>query len=116
MPKIIAEEYLDEYFGDEEAPSEFKLHKLVAEYEVLVFTLAMHLTGSEDAARQVVETVFVRLNREWTDNIHESLENVIHKLTYEEALPLLLAQIETKNDEQDALIFKLAQGSGRLVC
>lgn len=75
------------------------LEKLIKRYEVLVFTLAMHLTSDEELARSVVADVFVRLGREHHRIKEEPLDSIIHRFTYDAAIPLLLGQIQKKAED-----------------
>jgi hypothetical protein len=80
-------------------PEGISLEKLIKRYEVLVFTLAMHLTSDEESARKVVADVFVRLGREHHTIKEEPLDSIIHRFTYDAAIPLLLGQIQQKAED-----------------
>jgi hypothetical protein len=76
------------------AGDEVLLEDIVGRYEVTVFTLAMHLVSDEELAKQVVIEVFIRYSREAHKHHQEPLDAVIHRFTYDAALPRLLGKLE----------------------
>ena len=55
-----------------------------------ILELAMNLLGDEDAARRVAAQVCERLVREIYRHPQESLDVLVHRFTYDAALPLLI--------------------------
>lgn|GEM_PF-7078177 len=81
--------------------------KLIARYEVQVFALAMNLLGQELAAQQVVERVFVDLHRELrilqaqrTPDHSDDFNLLVHRLTYDHALSMLVADSSQSGNSQ----------------
>ena len=87
------------YEGNEEA-----LERVISEYEVPVYNIAVHLTSDEASAREVVEEVFIRLYRDLPEYFTDSLESAIHQLAYEVALEKLLGRINKHVAEVDELV------------
>lgn len=99
------------FFGDE-----VSLKQALLRYHGVVHTLAMHLTSNEDAAERVAIEVFTRLGREHHRYSSEPLDSVIHRFTYDAALPVLLEQITKHTDEVDAFGLQFAGPENSLVC
>lgn len=95
---------------------EADLKKILLRYHNVVHTLAMHLTNSEDAAEKVVLEVFRRFSQEHHKNHAEPLDSVIHRFTYDAALPLLLEQITEHTEELDVFGMKAAGSEQALLC
>lgn len=65
---------------------------VIADYEVKVFTLAIDLLEDPALASEVAEEVFLRINSE-SEALpvnSEDINKLIHRYTYEAALPKLL--------------------------
>ncbi|OVE80405.1 hypothetical protein BVY02_00245 [bacterium J17] len=90
------------------------LEQIISRYEVQVFTLATHLTGCEEAAKQVCETVFTRLCNNYDQYLAEDLfansfETLIHRMTYDAALPFLVGSFNNITDRTEAIANSLSK-------
>ena len=92
------------------------LDQLIEKYESTVFTLAMHLTGNEDAAKEATIEVFLRLSEEQYRQAHEPIDTLIHRFTYDAALPLLLCQMEKNLDNVDSIGSCFLEPGKTLIC
>ncbi|MCB0323291.1 MAG: hypothetical protein KDD69_06935 [Bdellovibrionales bacterium] len=90
------------------AGEEVTLEEIVGRYEVTVFTLAMHLTGDEEAARQVTIDVFVRLSHEGHRHREQPLDALMHRYTYDAALPCLVGKLDRKLQDTEELGWQLS--------
>ena len=75
-----------------------RLEELIRRYELVIFTLAMHITGDEGAAAEVVEEVFIRLNKEPLPLEGDSEELTVHRCTYDAAVAKLLQRAKKKKE------------------
>ena len=96
--------------------TENPLEQLIQKYETTVFTLAMHLTGSEEAAKEATIEVFLRLSREQHLYANESTDTLIHRFTYDAALPLLIVQMAKNLDDVDTIGASFLEPKKTLVC
>lgn len=76
------------------------INDIIKNYETLVFSLAVNLTGSSDEATRVVEDVFIRLERESAILEDNDLENVLHRFTYDRSLDSLLGSCQESSSGQ----------------
>jgi DNA-directed RNA polymerase specialized sigma24 family protein len=67
------------------------LVELISRHEVEIFTVASNLTGDDNAAREVVEEVFVRLYRELSSFDGANFSQFVHGLAYDASLSRLVA-------------------------
>jgi hypothetical protein len=88
------------------------LEDIVSRYEVTVYTLAMHLTGDETSAKKVVLDVFIRYAHQAHKHLEESLDSLIHRYTYDAALPCLLGLLESQLDETEELALLMGSDDG----
>ena len=75
------------------AGEEVLLEDIVGRYEVTVYTLAMHLLGDEELAKQVVIDVFIRFSQEAHHHSEKHLDEIIHRFSYDSALNHLVGKI-----------------------
>ncbi len=87
-----------------------------SDYEEKVFRLALDLTGSEEAAFTVVDKVHTRLAKELCRNRQEPLDTLIHRFTYDAALPLLFERVQENCDELDACCTWITGEKHSMVC
>ncbi len=80
-----------------------------SEQKTKIYTLALDLTNDEAAARQVASQVFERLKGEMLHRSPEAIDRLIHRLTYDAALPILLEKTADKCDEVEACCTWLGQ-------
>ncbi len=76
--ELLVKRFLD---GDSHSFDE-----LISKYQVLVFSLAVNLLGSEERAAEVVKEVFVELSRKIKRECCASFETLVHRTTYDLSL------------------------------
>lgn len=84
------------------AGNERAYEQVINKYQTLVYTLAMHLTASEEDSAEVVKEVFVAINRDLrtqfskeystdtSNDFNQSFELLLHRYTYDISLAKLL--------------------------
>ena len=71
------------------------LDEVIAQYKDIVFGIAVHLTGCQDAAKEVAEEVFVRLYWALPDcESGDELESLVHEFAYECAIARLVGNVD----------------------
>lgn len=71
------------------------LDEVIAQYKNAVFDIALHLTGCDDAAKEVAEDVFVRLYWALPNCESSDLESLVHEFTYECAIARLIGNVNS---------------------
>lgn len=107
---------VDEWAGQLIVRDELSLDELLCRYEVTVFTLAMHLTSDETAARQVTIEVFLRMTKEARKFAAEPLDSLIHRFTYDASLSALLHKVQEQAGNLTEIHFEEVEELEKLVC
>ncbi|MCC6933887.1 MAG: hypothetical protein IT292_11665 [Deltaproteobacteria bacterium] len=71
-----------------------RMEQIIDQYQTTVYSIAVHLTASEELAAKVVEAVFVQIAREGLPEEEAEIEKLIHQLSYELAIGYLLKGVQ----------------------
>ena len=87
--ELLVQQFMD---GDNQS-----FDKLIAKYQVLVFSLCLNLLGSEDLAGALVKEVFVEISRRVKENRDTPFEVLVHRVTYDLALSKMVLGFQFHN-------------------
>lgn len=80
----------NENLGKKDTGLETDLKSLVSTYETKIVQLATDLIGDEEKAKKLSLHIFTKLNQEISLHPEEDIETLVHRVTYELSLPMLV--------------------------
>ena len=89
---------------------------LFSDQKTRIYTLALDLTSSEAAARKIVKAVLSRLKNEVQNFSPDDLEELIHRFTYDAALPMILDSETASSGEVESCCSWLTRSKRPAIC